>query len=893
MLVAAICCAPFATAVAQQSQTEAQPEPQPQTEVQAEPQPQTEVQAEPQPQTEVQPQSQTGTGPQQLEDIVVESATQQAQPQQQAQAQPQAQPQPVVQPTEVDSTEAAVEDAADPGSVYGATNSTGAAARATQSATSPVNPKQITPTNLEGFSQAASNITQAELDERQARTRNDIFTRVPGMVVVNDDGNGNHGGLGAQGSPPRRSRKLLVMEDGQSVNLALWLDPSVHYMAPIDRIESVEVIRGGSIVHGPNNNFGIVNLRLLSPFGPNETVISGALGFTDKNRNGNPDGLGITGLSNRRHVHTRQTFGNVGIVASYSGADVDGAWDTERLRFNDFYGAIGWKGVDQDLTVQLTVARQRDKYDESNLEGEDDDPLGLVEKRFFGFNHCKTCFAPGAIYNNYNGDIVRGQVVHNWYVDDDTTVTSRFYAKRHRRDRYQIVSLESNPATVEKDERGISPAFISEDDDDLEAVILGEGTMFGRLRTFRALGGEVRGERANLPLRWGMTYDLQAGVRYEHQGLANRNFLGANGQLLEDSDRQGLTIFERNLEADAVSAFLQTNIHAREDLRIVPGVRFEWYRVKRQSLVTSEEEGEAEEIEGAECNVIGLDECLEIEGINRAGFDESYSSGNILPGISFAYTGLRRSTVYASYYRGLSTAILRNETFPAPDELGDNFTIGVRSTAFKGLTFDVAYFHKDIRNYQFGQSFSTAGDRGFGRADEVTVNGVEMFGRLNSNPYHGGEWNFFGEANYTYNRTVFEKGTSGFQEDEDDPAEEASIAGFLAPEIPQHVAAMTVGIEQQRADGWDWNASVTYTYRGEFFTDEFNTPFGGNAEGEVGLVPDVWLLSARANLDIGNTGASIWVAGENLANELYISDREDGLKPGQARTFWVGAKYKF
>ena len=31
------------------------------------------------------------------------------------------------------------------------------------------------------------------------------------------------------------------------------------------------------------------------------------------------------------------------------------AWDTERLRFNDFHGAIGWKGVDQDLTVSVTT----------------------------------------------------------------------------------------------------------------------------------------------------------------------------------------------------------------------------------------------------------------------------------------------------------------------------------------------------------------------------------------------------------------------------------------------------------------------------------------------------------------------------------------------------------
>ena len=233
---------------------------------------------------------------QQLEDIVVQGGTQQAQPQPQPQPQAQPAPQPQPEPTVVDSAAAASEDAADPGPVYGAVNSTGAQARATQSATSPINPRQITPTNLQGFSQAASNITRAVLEERRARTRNEIFTQVPGMVVVNDDGNGNHGGIGAQGSPPRRSRKLLVMEDGQSVNLALWLDPSVHYLAPVDRIEGVEVIRGGSIVHGPNNNFGIVNFRLLSPFGPDETVISGALGWTDKNRNGNPDGYGITGL---------------------------------------------------------------------------------------------------------------------------------------------------------------------------------------------------------------------------------------------------------------------------------------------------------------------------------------------------------------------------------------------------------------------------------------------------------------------------------------------------------------------------------------------------------------------------------------------------------------------
>ena len=183
---------------------------------------------------------------------------------------------------------------------------------------------------------------------------------------------------------------MLVMEDGHTVNLALWLDPSVHYWAPMERMESVEVIRGTVITHGPNNNFGVINSRNLSPFGPNETVISSAIGFTETKAGaftpideilvdaaGNPtivydpavQGKSDTDISARWHVHTRQSIDNVGLVASYTGADVQGAWDTERLRINDFYGALGWKGSSTDLVVSAIHARQRDNYDEQNFLG--------------------------------------------------------------------------------------------------------------------------------------------------------------------------------------------------------------------------------------------------------------------------------------------------------------------------------------------------------------------------------------------------------------------------------------------------------------------------------------------------------------------------------------------
>jgi Fe(3+) dicitrate transport protein len=827
---------------------------------------------------------------------------------------------------------------ADPNPIYGSPASAGAAERAAESATTPVNPTQMVPSRLEGFSSAATIVDQETITERQPDTLNELLKRVPGVTVINDDSAAHHGGIGIRGAPPRRSRKMLVMEDGHTVNLALWLDPSVHYWAPIDRIESVEVLRGTIITHGPNNNFGVINSRNLSPFGLDETVVSAAVGWTKtgggcfetEDENGDPVERckgDETDTSARWHVHTRQHSGNVGLVASYTGEDVQGAWDTERLRVHDFYGALGWKGPTSDLVVSAIHARQDDNYDEQNFLGfyevnaADEDAAaaaaaGVAEQQFFGVGHCKTCFAPAGGLNTYTGEIWRGQAVYNAYLDDDTTITSRLYAGYHRRDRYQLISFGAEPSG---DPGGLEPQgpFDFFEDGDPNEDSLGQGfvfnpdTMFGRLREFRHVGGEVRGEWANQNLL-GFRNDLQAGIRYEYQDMSNKNVLGNDNQILEDGDKGSATFFDRSLEANTVSAFLQSNIHVARDFNVVPGIRFEWYDVDRRNRVVAEEEGESGEYDGEvpgndDCDDLNPqldDECLAISGLDLDPTPrDSTSSFNALPGVAFAYTGLYRSTVFGGWHRGLTTNVLRNEVFPNPDEIGDNFNIGLRSAAIKGFNFEVVGFYHLIENFQYGESFaSVTGDREFGRADEAEIKGVELYGRLNSQPFTGGPFNFFAESNYTYQRGTLEK-ADGVDEDGDPVPGEFN--GNRIPETPWHVAALTLGVEQRT--GWRWDASVTWTYRGSFFTDAANTPYGFGLEvedegggefeieeaGESGGVPSVWLLSARFNLDIGDTGASVFVAGYNLLDELYITDREDGMKPGLGRTVWTGFKYKF
>jgi Fe(3+) dicitrate transport protein len=601
------------------------------------------------------------------------------------------------------------------------------------------------------------------------------------------------------------------------------------------------------------------------------------------------------------HVHTRQTSGDWGLVLSYTGANVQGAWDTERLRFHDFYGALGWKGEKSDFTFTTVYFAQRDNYDESNLEGEDDDPPGEVESVFFNeFKHCKTCFNPASVLNEYNADIVLLQGVYNYYVDPDTTVSARVYGQVM--DRARFFNLEGgDPRTAE----GSASPVVSEEDGELAAFVA-EGSMEGRYRTFDHIGTELRTEFANRPFLFGLTQDVQVGARYEHHRFTDRSFLGSEGQILNGFDSRGLDVWNRDFTADAFSAFIQSDIAISDQLNLVPGVRLENYHITRLTnvLTINDEEGE-----GEECEALGgdVDECIIFEGYEDDPFTQKFTRTHVLPGMSFAYGfGAKEvpvsyggkslaplpkpqyeSTIYGGYHRGLTMQVLREVEFPPGDELGDNYQIGLRSTAIKGVTFDVAGFHQRIEDYQAAGEFNLATDRGFESVDLVEVNGFELYGRLDTRPYTGWKLNPYTEASFTLADSKIEKGLVPVEED--DAVEFINVAGNYVPVAPREFAYLTAGIESEAG----WNASVSWIYRGAFYTDVFNTPFGADPEGEAGEVPSVWLLAARANYTIPNTNAVVFISGENLTDELYIGDREDGIKPGIGRTIMAGAKYKW
>ncbi len=728
-------------------------------------------------------------------------------------------------------------------SPYGATAGSGAAQRAEFGNISPINARTTLPGDLQNYAGAGSRVTTADLDEQRPQTNHEALSRVPGVVTVNDDGVGRHGGIAIRGSAPRRSRKVLIMEDGQPINFATYLDSSSHYTPPTERLESIEVTRGYVVDYGPLNNHGTVNFRNLSPFGANETVLKFGVGHTwdvDKEWN------------NFRHVHTRQNLGNWGVVASYSGSETAGAWDNEVLRYNDFYGSIGVKGDNQDVTVSGGFFRQRDDYDEDNfLRG--DLAAFKANGRRKGGNGTQAAPGPfeatfGHDLSTYSGDHYRMQIAHNYYFDKDTTLSTRLYGADHDRARFFPDQTDAGDPLV----------------------------MAGRDRRYRNYGVDSRMEFANRRFFDGMSYDLQVGVRYEEQKFSNMNREGGDGEVLSFSNRGELQD-QQKLDAESFAAYVQAAIHLTPTLTVTPGLRFENY-------------------ETAFRGVVGDDEVLDF--FQEFGALKSKHS-ELLPGIAFAWEVAPRSTIYGSYHRGLTPHIIRDvlddpfedaiedgegaafaRDYKIDDEIGDNFQIGYRTSAMRGVTLDFAVFHNRIQNYQFGEAFqSEDGDRVFSGLDRVEFTGFEIGSRIDSHPFVGGPWNLFAEAVYTYTDSEITKNEAA-----------PGVVGNEVPEAIKHYANLTLGIAYKKL----WDASITATHRGGWFVDDENTKEFGFDDGEIepGRVDGQWLLSARANYNMSDK-VTLWATGQNLTNEFYLAGVEDGVKPSIARSIMGGVTIKF
>ena len=97
----------------------------------------------------------------------------------------------------------------------------------------------------------------------------ELLEIIPGINGYADDGFGNSRlSIGIRGLNPRRSARVLILEDGVPIQPALYIYPNAYYNPPADRIDAVEVIKSSAALrYGPQTIGGVINYTTRKPDG--------------------------------------------------------------------------------------------------------------------------------------------------------------------------------------------------------------------------------------------------------------------------------------------------------------------------------------------------------------------------------------------------------------------------------------------------------------------------------------------------------------------------------------------------------------------------------------------------------------------------------------------------
>jgi Fe(3+) dicitrate transport protein len=98
-----------------------------------------------------------------------------------------------------------------------------------------------------------------------------VFAKVPGMSIWENDGSGIQAGVAARGLSPNRSWEFNVRQNGYDISSEVFGYPETYYTPPMEALVKIEVIRGASsLQYGPQFG-GLLNYQIKKA-NPNKPI---------------------------------------------------------------------------------------------------------------------------------------------------------------------------------------------------------------------------------------------------------------------------------------------------------------------------------------------------------------------------------------------------------------------------------------------------------------------------------------------------------------------------------------------------------------------------------------------------------------------------------------------
>ena len=115
---------------------------------------------------------------------------------------------------------------------------------------------------LKDFAGTVQTISKEEIERKHPSHVGDLLKRVPGLNVIDEFGRGLRPNYGFRGLNPNRSRNTVLLLDDIPIQPSVYGDPAAYYNVPVQRLDRIDVTKGGaSVKYGPNTMGGIVNYK--------------------------------------------------------------------------------------------------------------------------------------------------------------------------------------------------------------------------------------------------------------------------------------------------------------------------------------------------------------------------------------------------------------------------------------------------------------------------------------------------------------------------------------------------------------------------------------------------------------------------------------------------------
>lgn len=686
------------------------------------------------------------------------------------------------------------------------------------------------------FSKVPGSVTyldQNELVLLKPVTGNEVFRRVPGLNVVDEEGAGLRVNIGIRGLDPDRSRSVLMMEDGIPVALNPYGEPEMYYTPAMDRMSGVEVLKGsGQILYGPQTVGGVINYITSDP--PDEEQIR----------------LRVQGGSGR-YLSALGSYGNTfnktGVQVTYLRKQAESMGPTD-FTVNDFSAKIKIP-----LTELSTLGVKLAAYNEIS----NSTYVGITQRMYDTGGDDYSVLMP-----NDELDVKRYLMSfsHQTKLGKELSLQSMLYGYTTTRNwRRQDYVYNSYTGGVLNPPPADWTGVVWGDEGVAGGAIYLRNRTGNRDRQFEVTGWE---QKINYTFQIGsVSNNLTAGYRYLYERAYEQRINGStataqSGALVNDEIRTGR----------AVALYFLDKISLLPKLDLSPGLRAEFYNYEREIL----REANVDVYKVAENNISEL-----IPGVGL----------NFRPGSKCnLFTGIHRGYAPPRIKDAIDFSI-ENPVLDLEAETSWNFELGLRTQLTPGIFAELTYFHMDFDN-QIIPSSQSVGGSGFGvtNAGKTLHKGVEAAFIFDTREMLGTAWQFLLDFNGTYTQATYNSDRLVANGNET-----INVNGNRLPYAPELTLSSAFNVESTFGTG----LRFTYTYVGNQFTDELNTISPSN-NGRIGEMPKYNVLDATVYHRIAKINAQFNLSVKNLTDERYISTRRpEGIRVGLPRFITAGFEIKF